>query len=229
MKCECCNKEHNGNYGSGRFCSRKCARSFSTKAKRKEINEKVSKKLKGTTRSKKLKLVCKECGKEFIVKYSNRKQQTCSNACRHKFRYNKNNKKYLHNINSSKRGGIKSAKSRQLRSKNEIYFYKMCNKYFNRVEHNKNIFNGWDADIIIHDIKVAVLWNGKWHYKKITENHSVKQVQNRDKIKIKEIEKLGYTPYIIKDMGKYNKEFVKEKFNEFLKHWGVDQVIQKVS
>ena len=40
--CENCNQEHNGTYGSGRFCSSKCARGFSTKAKRKEINEKVS-------------------------------------------------------------------------------------------------------------------------------------------------------------------------------------------
>lgn len=47
MKCENCNNEHDGSYGSGRFCSSKCARGFSTKAKRKEISEKVSKKLKG--------------------------------------------------------------------------------------------------------------------------------------------------------------------------------------
>ena len=40
--CENCNIEHNGEYGSGRFCSVKCARGFSTKEKRKEINEKVS-------------------------------------------------------------------------------------------------------------------------------------------------------------------------------------------
>ena len=44
--CENCEKEHDGSYGSGRFCSSKCARGFSTKAKRKEINEKLSKKLK---------------------------------------------------------------------------------------------------------------------------------------------------------------------------------------
>lgn len=48
MNCENCEKEHDGKYGSGRFCSSKCARGFSTKNKRKEINEKVSKKLKGT-------------------------------------------------------------------------------------------------------------------------------------------------------------------------------------
>lgn len=34
MKCENCNNEHKGNYGSGRFCSKGCASSFSTKFNR---------------------------------------------------------------------------------------------------------------------------------------------------------------------------------------------------
>lgn len=47
MKCETCGKEHNGSYGSGRFCCQSCARSFSTKNNRININKKVSKSLKG--------------------------------------------------------------------------------------------------------------------------------------------------------------------------------------
>ena len=31
MVCENCGKEHNGNYGSGKFCSQECARSYATK------------------------------------------------------------------------------------------------------------------------------------------------------------------------------------------------------
>lgn len=46
-KCECCDNEHDGAYGSGRFCCSYCARSFTTKAKRQQINLIVSKKLKG--------------------------------------------------------------------------------------------------------------------------------------------------------------------------------------
>jgi len=42
MKCESCASEHDGAYGSGRFCGSKCARGFATKAKREEINNKVS-------------------------------------------------------------------------------------------------------------------------------------------------------------------------------------------
>lgn len=47
MRCENCGLEHDGKYGSGRFCGKVCARSFSSKEKREEINAKVSKKLKG--------------------------------------------------------------------------------------------------------------------------------------------------------------------------------------
>lgn len=47
--CERCKTDIIEKYGSGRFCSAKCARSFSTKANRKEINEKISKNIKEAT------------------------------------------------------------------------------------------------------------------------------------------------------------------------------------
>lgn len=47
MKCELCGKDHDGLFGSGRFCCLSCSRSFSTYSKRLEINKKVSKKLRG--------------------------------------------------------------------------------------------------------------------------------------------------------------------------------------
>ena len=57
-------------------------------------------------------------------------------------------------------GGLKSVElqSKLRRSKNEIYFSELCIKHFDNVECNKSLFNGWDADVIIHDIKTAVLW-----------------------------------------------------------------------
>jgi very-short-patch-repair endonuclease len=45
--CENCGNSHDGQYGSGRFCSSICARGFSTKENRKHINEKVSRTLTG--------------------------------------------------------------------------------------------------------------------------------------------------------------------------------------
>lgn len=47
MICEYCPEDHDGSYGSGRFCSAFCARGFTTLAKRAEINAKVSATLKG--------------------------------------------------------------------------------------------------------------------------------------------------------------------------------------
>ena len=100
------------------------------------------------------------------------------------------------------------------RSKNEKKFCELCEKYFNNVEHNKPIFNGWDADIIIHDYKIAILWNGAWHYKQISKSSSLAQIQNRDVIKMNEIKKYGYIPYIIKDMGRYNEEKITYEFEK---------------
>lgn len=51
-KCENCGIEHDGNYGSGRFCCKECARSFSTK------NDNL-------TKLKKAK--CVKCGKQIYV------------------------------------------------------------------------------------------------------------------------------------------------------------------
>lgn len=48
MVCETCQVPQDGSYGSGRFCGLKCARSFSTRDKRSEINESVSRTLKKT-------------------------------------------------------------------------------------------------------------------------------------------------------------------------------------
>lgn len=80
MNCENCNTEHDGSYGSGRFCSSKCARGFSTKSKRKEINDKVSKSLTNTGKPK-VQITCINCGLNFMVSYTNRKRKCCSKKC----------------------------------------------------------------------------------------------------------------------------------------------------
>ena len=108
------------------------------------------------------------------------------------------------------------------RSKNEILFCNMCIEYFgeDKVKHNECLFNGWDADIVLNDgdLRLAILWNGPWHYKEISKKISLKQIQSRDKIKVEEITKCGYNPYIIKDMGSYNEDFVKKQFSLLLEY-----------
>lgn len=212
-----------------KFCSRSCSATFNNKLRRPRTLEsrlKTSNTLKITNASKvKPKLICKCCGKEYTLEKGINTKLFCSREC-HNY-YAKNRKQFLSKDTLEKlsKAGRKSAyiQSENKRSKNEIYFYELCAKYFNNVIHNEPIFNGWDADVIIEDIKVAILWNGPWHYKQIKNKQSLKQIQNRDKIKISEIINSNYEPYIIKDMGSYNKDFVEEKFEEFLKYSGVEQ------
>jgi len=220
MNCDSKEAVKYSKYSNGKFCSRECARSFSTKSKRKEINEKISKTMTGVNyRSgmgkpvEMVKRFCKGCDQHFDVAQTKRSQKYCSRKCAAKFR----DWQAL-----GRKGGRISAEVQKdtRRSKNEILFSELCGGVYKEVLCNEPMFNGWDADVIIPSIKVAVMWNGVWHYKKITEAHSVKQVQNRDRIKIKEIIKAGFTPYVIKDRGKHNPEFVNQEFDKFIKEYG---------
>ena len=71
MICENCGKEHSGDFGSGRFCSKKCAKSFSTK----NINHKETKHAK-----------CIICGKEIMI-YKNASLKNCKcNDCKNNYK-----------------------------------------------------------------------------------------------------------------------------------------------
>ena len=206
------------------FCSSSCShkRDRSEKTKEKISNSLINY---NTNNSNKVNRICKACGKEYYWSKHKRFIGICTNvfcspecsnyynAHRNEFYSEEIKQKFIET-------GKKSAQiqSEKRRSKNEKLFYELCKKHFNKVTHNDAQFNGWDADVLIWDYKVAVLWNGKWHYEKITEKHSVKQVQNRDEIKCKEIKAIGWDIYIIKDMGRYNPSFVNEQFELFLQY-----------
>ena len=88
MICKNCDNESfkYSKYSSGEFCSRKCSRSYSTKNKRKEINEKVSKTLTGSGNDNVTK-ICQNCSIEFEIKFNKRNQKFCSSSCNAKNRW----------------------------------------------------------------------------------------------------------------------------------------------
>jgi len=188
------------------YCSRSCAN-------KREISDDTREKIRQSINSKivKIEKLCLECNKD--ITYSKKRKRFCSRSCGCKYRAKTDEGK--ENIRKMVENSVKT---QVRRSKNEILFFEKCSEYFNNVDNNKPIFNGWDADVIIHDHKLAVLWNGKWHYEKIREGHSLLQVQNRDRIKMKEIEYYGYKPYVIKDMGKFSKEKVEVEFNILIEY-----------
>lgn len=143
-------------------------------------------------------LKCRVCESSFSS--ANPAMKTCSHECLHL---------------ALVAAGRKAAQTNTKRSKNEILFYEKVKELFPNATHNEPFFDGWDADIIIHELKLAILWNVKWHYEKIKEKHSLLQVQTRDAIKQSKIESFGYQTLIIKDMGKHSKDFVEEQFALF--------------
>lgn len=93
--CENCGNEHEGTYGSGRFCSTKCSRGFSTKAKRVEINEKVKNTFSLSRKIKTYKISCIICSKKF--EYNRKNTKTCSREClkQHKANVIRKNKTFM--------------------------------------------------------------------------------------------------------------------------------------
>jgi len=150
---------------------------------------------------------CKVCDIEFVYQRGSGRKSVCSEIC-----------KTILRKQISRKGGLAASKVNNKRSKNEMLFAEKCLVLDPDLITNEPMFNGWDADVILPRYKIAVLWNGAWHHKKITKSHSLKQVQNRDRIKLKEIVSFGYTPYIIDDHGSENSKFVDEEFIKF-KTW----------
>lgn len=200
--CLYCNKTFpsSSNRDSRKCCSEVCARKYSSSFSSHKGNYKSLNlwRINNPTPPKSFNIDCVNCGVAFR---SNRRRKCCSDKCTKE------------RISIGGRNSIQ--KQGEIRcSKNEIHFANLCQFNFNEVLKNAQMFNGWDADVILPEYKIAILWNGKWHYKKITKKHSVEQVQNRDRIKIDEIKKKGYIPYIVKDMGKENPKFVIEEFEK---------------
>lgn len=210
-KCEQCDNIIDYERRLNKFCNHSCAAIFNNSKrgvkkipisrKRPKTSHNV-KPLKDKLNICKIKFInCAECNNLFCLRDRPSSIRVCCS-------------KRCGVLYGAKKGGKKSAEiqSKRRRSKNEIYFSELCSAKF-EIFTNKSMFNGWDADVVIPKFKLAILWNGAWHRKKITKKHSVEQVKNRDKIKIKEIIKCGFIPYIIEDDGKYKPIFVEQMFD----------------
>lgn len=152
--------------------------------------------------------ICIIC-RDTIIAKTNRK--TCSRKC------------HIQSCkNSGKKGGLKTTQSiftKRGRSKNEVLFFKQLQQYFPLALHNKRMFGEYDADIIIEELKIAIHWNGPFHYRQIFTREHFNNIQKRDKLRYKAIQQSGYTNYIIDDSSNkgFNPLKVKEEINIFLK------------
>lgn len=166
--CENCGAEHDGSYGSGRFCSTKCARGFSTKAKRKEISERVSKTLKYPPVIKK----CSYCEQDFEIQYKKRSQKTCSPSCSTKLKWT--NEEYRNKVSA----GLSKAAYRRHADPNIKFGWSTRNKFEmsyperiaysvlkdNSIEFEREYhFHPYFIDFAIVEHKIAIEIDGQQH------------------------------------------------------------------
>lgn len=156
--------------------------------------------------------ICKHCEKSFTVAKNFSKNVTCSLTCKSLYRKNP-----IY-IEQQRENGKLSLLSLCRRSQNEIYFAELCKKHFSNVLTNEPLFEGFDADIVLPNLKIAIHWNGVWHYKPIRKGMDIEKIRLRDILKDKIIREHGYTPYTIKDLGSHDKKFVEEQFTKFLNY-----------
>lgn len=233
MICENCNKEHDGSYGSGRFCSCKCARAFSSKIKRKEINEKVSKTLKGRKlnfcnrwknhiKSNKIRFIeghCEYCNKIINIAYKKKnRRHYCNGKCRN-----------LHLNKLKICGGLFN--QGKCTSKWEFILQECLNKYNIKFEANNRTIlkDGKELDIWLPDYKIGIELNGIWHYSLKPYNHNIHKFFNRivkDILKDIEMKELGYKLYVIedKDINSRRQEDFKVFFNNFIEKYILNKV-----
>lgn len=194
--CEC-GKPKPFDTRNNKFCSQSCGMHFTNIRKSYEVHQRRIEKLKQTLINKQkngeLQKICKfsycvECNS--IIK--NKHSKTCSKGCLTNL---------LRKIGVYAGKCSASKRKDQKRSKAEIRLFELCKSHFKNITHNdSSIANGWDADILLYDFNVAILWNGPWHYKEMGfSNHSLAQVQNRDKMKIEEFQRAGWVVEIFED------------------------------
>lgn len=221
----CCNKYQVKNRKQHSLFCKKCEINFSSKHK-----EQIYCSLKCSEHSKEK---YSEMGKKSIqlkfvdkvlLKHTLKQCLYCNNnfvPTRNVQKYCSRNCALSHTHILIKNGTIKTNSNN--RGKAEIYFSKLCMNHFGEddILCNEKLFkdkNGglWDADIIIKSLKIAVLYDGIFHFVKVKKDMKLEQIKSRDKLKRSIILSNGYKYYTVKDLGKFNKSFVENEFYLFI-------------
>ena len=225
--CENCGIEHDGKYGSGRFCSNKCSRGFSTKAKRKEINAKVSSSLTGSG----IELITKkcqnvDCSKEYKI-HPNKKDVSkfCSNKCKYSSPYSEDSKiKISESMKKRVNEGIhKGWSSRKIISYPEKFFIEVLknndleyefNYPINKKDLGVNCDSNYFLDFYFPLKKIDLEIDGK--------QHEYKDRKISDELRDNLLNSIGINVYRIKWKSINTEEgklYIKEEIDKFLEFY----------
>ena len=216
--CENCGKEHDGSYGSGRFCSHSCQASFTNKNRGKRNQETIEKIRKTLKEKHPRKLfTCLKCGKQF-ERYNGYKssRRYCSLKCKSESTPIKNWEDINKKINETKRKNhtFKSSKKElevfnQLKEKfpDIIYQYYSSEYPFN-------------CDFYVPSLKLYIEYNGTWtHGGHIFNEYDKNDIQKLNNWKSKNTKYYNNAIYTWTDLDIRKQKYVKQNNLNYFIIW----------
>lgn len=220
--CEKCGKLVEEKYGSGRFCSRKCANSkLHTKEERQHISQSLIKHYKkiGCKVISSSEKICPICGNKYYTK-----NKTCSKKCGQKYRIE------ITGIKEETRKKLSIAVQKRIKEGRHIGWTtrnieSYAEKFFKKVLENNNI--SYEFNKPIKKLELEINENGCYFLDFALSNkidleidgkqHKIKERQEHDKIRDERLKNKGWKVYRIewKSLPK-NNEYIKEEINKFL-------------
>ena len=179
-KCENCGIDVTEKYSSGRFCAVKCARSFSTKRKRKEIDNKISKALTGKKYPERKPIYeykdveCGICRKIFKVR-TWLHTRFCSKSCVSSYISRKRVFEGTHN-------GFPSRKEKQ-----PSWAEKTVMTIFDerKIEYKRDFkINRFFGDFVFVDKKIVLEIDGKQHKERVEQDKKRDEIINKEGYKV---------------------------------------------
>lgn len=224
-KCEKCGKLVIEKYGSGRFCSRKCANSrIHTEEQKKHISEGNIRHLEKIGKIAIIKeKICPICGKKYYTKNTNNK--TCSKECGHKYRVQKGiseetRKKLSNQVQKRIKNGTHTGWiTRNIESYAEKFFKKVLENNSIKYEFNKPILKN---DLGIHENGCYFLdfaLSNKIDLEIDGKQHKIKERKEHDKVRDERLINNGWKVYRIEWKNpniKKNSDYIKEEIDKFL-------------
>lgn len=158
-----------------------------------------SKKCRGLADRNQIKIECANCGE--VVKrdpshFKKTKNSFCNSSCAATF----NNK----------------LKRKSRRSKIEAKFYDLLVKEFPNLDilsNDKTMLDGYEVDVAIPELKLAIEWNGIVHFKPIYGQTKLDNVQGRDAEKLKIASNKNINLIVISDLVS-NDKILKQAFDD---------------
>ena len=107
-------------------------------------------------------------------------------------------------------------RSSNRRSKSESKLFDLLSEQYEQLEflaNDKSMLDGYEVDIAIPQIKLAIEWNGIIHYKPIYGSEKLNKVQKRDSEKQHVAKQKGINLIVITDLASKD-SYVKEVFHK---------------